>query len=235
MPGSYAPDDRPIEWERDRLSLSLRQPPDASGIGKAMIVTLADAEATLTISHEISNTGHWPIEIAAWALTIMRPGGFAVLPQPLFRPHDQALRPVRVMALWAFTDLADPRWSIGSDLIILTPRPERTTPQKIGIRNERGWCACVWPEAILIKHVECDRAARYPDGGVNNEVYAEGDYLELETLGATARLEPGESTVHHERWSLWPALDETALHNQSQLHDALTKLAALIATNPVTV
>ena len=62
--------------------------------------------------------------------------------------------------------------------------------------------ACVWDREVFVKRFDWEPAARYPDFGCNNEVYAEGDFLEIETLGPL-RLVPPDGTVEHtERWFL---------------------------------
>ena len=225
MPGSYAPDNAPILWElRDARTLHVRQQPDASGLEKDLVIHLPSSGGSLTIEHEICNRHYWPIEIAAWALTVVSPGATALLPQPAFRSHDEQLRPVRAMALWSFTDMTDPRWRFGTRFIALTPDPTRGEPQKIGIRNELGWCASVWPDAVLIKEFAFDAAARYPDGGVNNEVYVDGPYLEIETLGRLERLEPGECTRLVERWHVGDGLSAAVMGDESRLYDACLQL-----------
>jgi hypothetical protein len=224
MPGSYAPDNDPVECDVRPDRIALRKHADATGLEKRVTVHLAASGPRLTVEHELWNRVAWPVEIAPWALTVMAPGGCAVLPQPVFHSHDEALRPVRAIALWPFTNLADPRWMIGRRLLTLTPDRDRRDPQKIGIRNERGWCACVWPHATLMKRFALSAHATYPDFDVNNEVYAEGEYLEIETLGPLVRLEPGEHTRLVEDWAVFPGLD-AALSNESRLADALEQLA----------
>jgi hypothetical protein len=225
MPGSYAPDGGSIDWRGDEYELSLAQHTDASGLAKTMRIRLEASGPVVTIDHGLQNCGLWPVEIAPWALTIMAPGGFAVLPQPRYRSHDEALRPVRVMALWPFTDLTDARWYFGKDLITLHPTQARPSPQKLGILNERGWVACVWPHDVFMKRVPCEARSRYPDGGVNNEVYAEGDYLEIETLGGLVSLEPGEWTWHTERWTRFNGLEASHLADEEALHALLDDMA----------
>ena len=225
MPGSYAPDNAPIHWEvPDERTLHVRQQPDASGLEKALVIRLPPSGSNLTIEHEVCNRHYWPIEIAAWALTIVSPGATALLPQPAFRSHDEQLLPVRAMALWSFTNMTDPRWRFGKRFIAMTPDGTRGDPQKIGIRNELGWCACVWPGAVLIKQFAFDAAARYPDCGVNNEVYADGPYLEIETLGRLERLEPGECTRLVERWHVREGLPTAVIEDESRLYDACVHL-----------
>jgi len=226
MPGSYAPDDDPVLCEQRDNGIVVTQPTDSSGLEKRMALQLASSGGRFIVDHEIINRQAWPIEIAAWALTVMAPGGVAILPQPLFQSHDERLRPVRAMAMWAFTDLADPRWTIGRRLLTIRPDRERREPQKIGIRNELGWCACMWPDAVFLKGFDCSASATYPDFDVNNEVYAEGEYLELETLGPLTHLEPGEGTALREVWAVFPGLDRAVASDESRLSDALSALAA---------
>ena len=225
MPGSYAPDNTPIHWEFwNERTLHVRQQPDAAGVEKALTIDLPASGGNLTIEHEICNRHYWPVEIAAWALTVVSPGATALLPQPAFRSHDEQLLPVRAMALWSFTDMADRRWRFGNRFITMTPDHRRGEPQKIGIRNELGWCACLWPGALLLKQFTFDATARYPDCGVNNEVYADGPYLEIETLGSLERLEPGERTTLVERWVVSEGLPATVLGDESRLYEACVEL-----------
>ena len=41
----------------------------------------------------------------------------------------------------------------------------------------------------------------YPDLGCSFETFTNADFLELETLGPLATLEPGASLTHTERWA----------------------------------
>jgi hypothetical protein len=225
MPGSYAPDDGPVKWSADDGTVVLAQRADASGLGKCMRIRVQPSGTGVAVEHGVQNCGQWPVEIAPWALTIMAPGGIAVLPQPRFRGHDEALRPVRVMATWAFTDLTDPRWHLGRYVITIKPDRHKPSAQKIGVRNERSWMACVWPHDTFLKCTTCDPHGNYPDGGVNSEVYVEADYLEIETLGQLQRLEPGGWTWHTEHWSRFDGLRDEAFADEAVLHASLTELA----------
>jgi hypothetical protein len=54
MPGSYAPDSAPIQWELlDDLTLQVRQQPDASGLEKSLVIHLSADGGRLTIDNEI--------------------------------------------------------------------------------------------------------------------------------------------------------------------------------------
>jgi hypothetical protein len=63
--------------------------------------------------------------------------------------------------------------------------------------------------------------------GCNYETFTKGTFLELESLGPLARLEPGESTTHVERWYLFPAVRFSA--EDDELAAALAPVIAQTA------
>lgn len=75
---------------------------------------------------------------------------------------------------------------------------------------------------MFIKPFGWEPWATYPDFGSNNELYAAGDYLEIETLGPLVTLAPGERTTHIERWFLFRDVDTG--HSERELYDALLTL-----------
>lgn len=208
MPGSYAPDDRPVEWsQRDDGEVWLGQAADAAGIEKVMAVSLAERGTEVRVRHVLTNRARLDITVAPWALSIMRPGGVAVVPQEPFRSHDDYLLPARPMVVWHFTDLADPRWTLGPRFVRLRPDPSRPQPQKVGMGNRQGWAAYHAGQTLFVKRFAFHEGGTYPDFGCNTEMYAAGGFLELESLGPLTTLRPGEATEHEERWSLIHGLD----------------------------
>ncbi len=202
MPESYAPDDAPVEHGFEGATLTISGRTDAAGFEKEIAIALPERGAEATLIHRITNRRGRPVEIAPWALTIMRGGGAALLPSEPWRSHDEDLDAARPFALWSFTELSDPRWKFGPRSVVLRTDPARGQPQKAGAGNTRGWCACVWNDVLFVKRFGHSAGARYPDFGCNNEMYSAGDYLELESLGPLVSLAPGASVEHAERWSL---------------------------------
>src|SRR6185295_7394516 len=87
MPRTYSPDSLPVEFQiaGDR-SIRLRQPVEPkTGIQKEIRVTLSAEGSQVTVHHKITNQGFWGVELAPWAITIMRYGGMTILPQEPFR------------------------------------------------------------------------------------------------------------------------------------------------------
>lgn len=225
MPGSYAPDDEPVHVERHGSGgATFRQPVDQAGVEKQLTVSLDARGMRATVRHRITNRLYWPIEVAPWGITAVRPDGVAVIPQPPFRPHPDDLLPARPLVQWSFTDLTDARWSLGARLIRLSAHHARPSPQKLGVGNREGWCALLLGDHVFFKAVAWQEGQRYPDYGCNNEVFAAGEYLELETLGPLTVLTPGASVDHEERWAL--ASDVQLPVDEERLAEVLATLAA---------
>jgi hypothetical protein len=199
-PRSYAPDNGPIEHQWNGSILKLIQPTESTtGIQKEIEITLDAGENRVTVRHRLINHNPWEVELAPWALTVMQGPGRAILPQ---EPPGTELLPVRPMAVWGYTNMADPRWKWGAKLITLDCDPAATTPQKIGFGNNRGWAAYARNGQIFFKRFAYDPLAKYPDFGCNTEVYTRGDMLEVESLGPLSKLAPENSVEHVEYWSL---------------------------------
>jgi hypothetical protein len=186
--------------------VTLRQVVEAgTGIEKTMTVELAASGTGVTITHGLVNRGLWDVELAPWALTVLRGGGTVILPQEPYASHGDALLPVRPMVLWAYTDLSDPRFTIGPRYLRVRTDAARNEPQKIGVGNRQGWAAYSLGGALFVKRFPYRDGAAYPDLGSNCEVYTQAGFMELESLGPLARLRPGEGTEHVETWELLTA------------------------------
>lgn len=206
MPRSYSPDDKPVKAELTAESaVRLTQDVEpATGIQKEMIIALDPDSSRVTIIHTLTNRGIWPVELAPWALTIVRGGGTTIFPQEPFVSHDDRLLPARPMVLWNFTDMADPRWAFGTKFVRLrTAASIQKKPQKIGAGNKLGWAAYLRNMTLFVKRFPYIEGATYPDCGCNFETYTDGDFMEVETLGPLTTLQPNGSTTHVERWYLF--------------------------------
>ena len=207
-PRSYSPDNAPVEREVSGGTIRLRQAVEPKiGIQKEMTVALDPTGTHVTVRHVLTNRNLWPVELAPWAMSIMNGGGTVILPQEPYGDHPHNLLPVRPLALWAYTDLSDPRFAIGPKYLRIRVMPDRNEPQKIGIGNRQGWAAYHRGRTLFVKRFPYDQAARYPDFGSNCEVFVRGAFVELETLGPLQRLEPGAAAEHVEHWYLFPDVD----------------------------
>jgi hypothetical protein len=206
MPNSYAPDNAPVEYRFDDRanSVLLRQFPEpVTQTQKEMTVTLSEKGSSVSVDHRVTNLGDKAIELAPWALSIMRGGGEAIVPNEPFAPYGgETLLPVRNLALWSYTDFSDSRWTFERELIRLRTDSGKKDPQKIGVLNKQGWAAYRWKNLRFTKRFEFVPDARYPDMNSNTELYTAGDFIEVESLAPLARLAPGEAVDYTEKWGL---------------------------------
>src|SRR4051812_32083255 len=132
-PRTYWPDNVPVQHEWDGKTLKLIQPVEQStGIQKQIDVTLDAATNRVQLMHRLTNKNLWPVDLAAWALTVMKGPGTAIFPQETF---VNQLLPVRPLVLWGYTDMADKRWTWGTKYIQLRSDPKADKPQKLGLGN----------------------------------------------------------------------------------------------------
>jgi hypothetical protein len=205
MPLSYAPDNESIEYFFDETSNSLRliAPKEATTEMQKEIEIVPEAEG-FSIKHRITNLGASEIEFSLWALTIMRGGGEALIPNEPFAPYSpESLLPVRSFAVWSYTDFTDPRWTFEKEFIRLKTDETLHYPQKIGVFNNRGWIAYQWRDLLFVKRFDVVLNAGHPDMNSNTEVYTAGSFIEVETLAPLKKVQPGESAEHTERWFLF--------------------------------
>ena len=191
---------------------SSRSMPPGTGLQKEIEINLADTGARVIVTHRIRNIGReTPPEMAPWALSVMAGGGKAILPLPPRAPMSaDRLLPEGLLALWSYTDLADPRWKIGTKYMQLhqTSNPAGIFKEQMGgIFNSFGWGAYFRRGHLFIKKAKVEKDAHYPDFGCNFEVYTDTHSLELETLGPLRKLNPGETAEHIERWWLFKNIE----------------------------
>ena len=193
---SYALDNSVVEHTIEnestvRVSNLIEKP---TKIRREMVVRLEKTSPKVTVEHRIINQGDIPLEIAPWALSVMAPGGYAILSQPPQGTHPQDYLPNRSFVAWLFTDLSDERFRVGRRTICLhqTQRP----PFKIGLRHSEGWAVYVLDDHLFMKSVPFIEGELYPDFGSNFETFTNTEFLELETLGPLKRISAGATIVH---------------------------------------
>lgn len=201
---TYYPDNAPVTVEQRGDFVRLVQRPETlTGIQKEIDLYLADGEPCVEVVHRLRNAGGSPVELAPWALSVMAPGGTAIVPLPRRGEHEGNLLPVGGIALWAYTDMTDPRWTWGSRYALLRQSPQVRGPQKAGFTAPDGWAAYARGGHLFVKRFSRSPGASYPDFGSAVEVFADSEMLELETLGPLVTLPPGAAVEHRERWSLF--------------------------------
>jgi len=203
-PRTYFPDNSPVQLEQHPDFVRLIQPTETTtGIQKEMDIRLAANEAHVEVSHRLRNANCWTVELAPWALSVMAPGGKAIIPLPPRAAHAEALLPVNTVALWAYTDMSDPRWTWGGKYVLLRQDPQATKAQKAGAMVADGWIAYARNGHLFVVKFDYVPGALYPDFGCSVETWTDADMLEVETLGPLVRLQPGATVEHIEHWFLF--------------------------------
>ncbi|MBP1601612.1 MAG: hypothetical protein H6Q06_1763 [Acidobacteria bacterium] len=203
IPRTYYPDNSPVEWQSEGEGLCVSTPAEpTTGIAKAMRIWLDQASNHVHLVHRLTNRGAWPVTLAAWALTVMAPGGRAIIPQEAYGSHAEYLLPARPLVLWRYTDMSDPRFTWGRRFIQLRQDRKYTEPLKLGALNTLGWAAYENGGRLFIKRFACEQRATYLDYGCNCETFTDSNMLEVESLSPIVALEPGASIEHEEHWYL---------------------------------
>lgn len=199
---SSIPDSHGLQVERLPGGVHLAQPAEpASGIAKAITVRLNPDRPALTVTHRLENCGLWPVELAPWAITQVRIGGRAILPQTAGPLDAAGLLPNRALVLWPYTRWDDPRLHLqDGPLQVDAASPDQ--PFKVGLFNRQGWIGYQWQDIFFCKRFTPQPALPHTDLGCNTEIYTNGLFMELETLGPLARLEPGQAVAHQEEWEI---------------------------------
>ena len=224
---TYYPDNVPVAVERRDESFIFAAPPESEPPGtnlqKEIEIKLAETESRVTVTHRIRNLGRKATRMAPWAISVMAGGGKAILPlSPRAPMSSDRLLPEGVLALWSYTDLADPRWRIGTKYIQLHQEDNsarRFKEQMTGIFNPLGWGAYFRNGHLFVKKVKVETGAKYPDFGCNFEIYTDAHSLELETLGPLRNLKPGETAEHIEHW--WLFRDIEACESESWIDSVI--------------
>jgi len=200
---SYAPDNEPIARVVTEDGVIATQPVEPlTGLQKQIAVRMAAVGSAVEVTHEIRNAGTEPYRLAPWALSMMAQGGHGIHGFPPRGTHPEMLEPTNPLVMWAFTNLADERWRLLRRHLVLRQDAANPVPQKLGSFNRHTWGAYLLNGEMFVKRFEAAGApGEYPDFGCSFEMFTNGDFLELETLGSLVTLAPGESVTHTEKWT----------------------------------
>lgn len=207
-----APEEKPRTFELDNAPITIskipggirtiQSPGSFAHVQKTMDIILADRRNEATIVHRLTNKGRRGITLAPWALTVMAQRGMAVIPLPQKIPHGKLLINNQNWSLWSYTNLSDPRLTIGQRYIRFRQNPRRGN-NKIGLAHREGWIAYLQDDRLFIKRFERLPGAIYPDNDVNFELFTNQQILELESLGPLVKLHPDQTVSHKENWVLY--------------------------------
>ncbi len=213
-PRTYFPDNQPVKLAGTADCVHLIQPTEpTTGIQKEIELRLDPQQASVQVTHRLTNYSAWPIELAPWALSVMAAGGTAVVPLPPRQSHQESLLPTNTITLWAYTDMSDPRWHWGHKFVLLKQDAGIPTPQKAGFFTPAGWVAYANHGNLFVKTFAPQPDARYPDMNSHVELFVNAQILEVETLGVLEMVGAGTAVTHTETWRLFPNVPQPQTEN----------------------
>jgi hypothetical protein len=200
---TYLPDDAPVEIVPVEGGYLVTQDVETkTGLQKSMEIRLNGAVPQVIITHCLSNQGLWPVTSAPWAITQLKPGGLAILPQSC---EETGSLPNRSLALWPYTNPADPNVTWGQNYILV--RVNMDASFKVGFPNPRGWLAYWLNGTLFVKRAKYEAQSAYFDLGSSSECYCNDQFIELETLAPIGVINPGASVTHVETWDVYGGVD----------------------------
>ena len=214
---TWAPDNVPVDIHVTPAGLVARAPVEPlTGLQKEIEVRMAASGTGVAVTHRITNHALFPLEFSPWVLTMMAQGGIAITGFPPRGHHPQNLEATNPLVMWAYTNLADPRWKFTRKYLTLRQDPNNSDAQKIGLFNRDTWAFYVLNGEAFLKRAQADSSKTYPDFGCSFETFTNNEFLEMETLGPLTRVLPGQTVEQTEHWTAFrhvqlPELTDEAL------------------------
>jgi hypothetical protein len=198
-PKTMFADNAPVEYKMDGDWHVFTAPPEKWMVQKE--IRIRPEGDHFAIEHRITNHNVYAIQLAPWALTVMAVGGEAIFPQEPYGGHADNLLPVRPLVLWAYTNMADLRWTWGKRVVRLRQTSD-PAPQKVGVAIKAGLAGYANHGNFFYKRFPYMQGPQYPDYGCNFETFTRNDMLEVESLGPLQTVEPGQYASHNEKHHL---------------------------------
>jgi hypothetical protein len=196
---TYLPDDSPVEIVPTENGCLVTQDVEVkTGLQKSIEICLQGDAPRVVITHRLTNHGLWDVTCAPWAITQLKTAGVAILPQTR---SDTGVLPNRSLAMWAYTNPADPNVIFGKNYILVNA--DMKSPFKVGFSNPRGWLAYWLDNTLFVKRAKYEAQSAYYDFGSSSECYCNDKFLELETLAPITTIVPQASVAHVETWELY--------------------------------
>jgi len=212
---TWAPDNVPVEIQVTPTGLLAREPIEPlTKLQKEIEVSMAPSGTSVKVTHRIANRSLFQLEFAPWALTMMAQGGVVVSGFPPRGHHPANLEATNPLVMWAYTNLADPRWKFTKRYLTLRQDVNVSDPQKLGLFNPDTWAAYLLNGEAFVKRTKADPSKTYPDFGCSFETFTNQDFLEVETLGPMTKIAPGQILELVEYWGLFRNVKPTALTDE---------------------
>jgi hypothetical protein len=219
-----APEDPVATWAPDNVPVNIKVTPTGliatapveplTKLQKEIEISMEASGNKVTVSNRITNHGLFPLEFSPWVLTMMAQGGMVVSGFPPRGTHPKDLEVTNPLAMWAYTDLSDPRWKFTKKFLTLRQDPNNSNAQKIGMFNKDTWAAYLLNGEAFVKRATPDPSKTYPDFGCSFETFTNNEFLEIETLGPMTKVQPEKTVEQTEHWALYKNVKPNAVTDE---------------------
>jgi hypothetical protein len=199
-PDTYYPDDEDVSIVESGGGVAVSQNIPAFCIKKELVLSFLGKNRVKAV-HNVHNNGGQTNEFAAWALSLMRTGGFAIVPQNIKKEDEHAFLPNRNLVLWTYTNVLDKRFKMTPKFFYVKQGGPK--PFKIGQRVTLGWAAYFNKGNLFVKRFPFETGKTYPDFQCNVEIYSCPKFLEVESISPMVKLEAGGVYTYVEEWEFY--------------------------------
>lgn len=201
LPQARYPDNAPVVYTPQPTGALFTAPVQKNtGIQLSMQLLLNEATPDFMVIHTAQNQADQPQSAALCTTTMVKGGGFAVLPQ---NQGSAFFVPDRVYTYWPFTRVQDPRFVMHPAFMTIQHNAALPYSFKMGYNNTSGLLAYANNGTVLTKRYLHDPAALYPDHDSSSQIYCNKHFLELTVQSPLYRITAGETVKHVENFALY--------------------------------
>lgn len=191
--------------------------PAYSNLQTSIEITLNENSNDLMVLHSIKNLSEDKINLAICASTSF-PGenNILILPQ---KEENQDITFNRVLSIWPYSKINDPRLSLFDKYITFSPDPTDKSLFKLGSNNIPGWVSFLNDNVIIFKRFVHNSNAKYLNGESSLEFFSTENILTVDTLSPIFEIEKNETARHVENWSIFETKSSTKLNSEHAIDD----------------
>jgi hypothetical protein len=204
LKGTYYPDNKTVKCKviNDFTVSVLADVETSNGWQKEITIALSPTKNEVKVTHRLKALKDLSLDTALWGLSVMAPGGTAIVPQPKLGSHPKDLLPNRVIVPWSYTAMNDKRITWGEKRWLIKQDNKAKSPIKLGFLHLADKIGYLNGNLLFTKTIALKKGATYPDFGVNTEIFTNKEMLEVESLAPLIRMKKGQVAEHVEVWTL---------------------------------
>ncbi|MBE7054764.1 MAG: hypothetical protein E7392_01460 [Ruminococcaceae bacterium] len=200
FPDTYYPDNFLIDYKVINNGAVFTAPVQKHNNCRIEISLILSPDTTdVKVMHTLTNCSDSDIKLSLWGVSVVDGGGIEIIPQPT---ENKIYSPNRKIVFWPASKLYDKRASWGDKYIKVQHRSDMCSSFKFGLNSEHGFALYLNKGDIFTKKFDIIKNGIYPDEGASYESYANGHYIEMESLSEYKVIPPQKSITHCEYWKL---------------------------------